>query len=245
MTLLILFILAWMHCTATNDNIITNQISENNQNKSLDHCVVCMVERPFTTFDEQSFKSQFKFYCSHASIDICTNCWRQISNQSNGNPKCPLCRSCRYNNITQQSTLQQPVSRLLTMNTEPYGHRPSSSQPGYLSSHDLQSHSDVEVERTEINYIDRFCYPWIHSIDDLPQINSFTKRYIQGSAVIIHQSWRQIVVDIVCLHCLNCPLSLILGSIGIGSACSSCMIGIPATCGCFCDCVCNQQCNRY
>eukprot|EP01084_Bolivina_argentea_P158099 275447_1 len=67
---------------------------KNATNNDTDTCCICLTDSPFSTINETEFKHKFKFYCSHASINVCRLCWMNMLIK--GDPiqlRCPLCRA--------------------------------------------------------------------------------------------------------------------------------------------------------
>ena len=61
--------------------------------KEVKDCCVCFAAFPFTTINETQFRKLFGFHCLHASVDICSACWMQISAQNPKQRRCPICRT--------------------------------------------------------------------------------------------------------------------------------------------------------
>eukprot|EP00483_Globobulimina_turgida_P011648 UN11670 len=77
----------------TNGGIIvytTNITCGNYSNSTMGHCCVCMREKPFPTINGSEFRQRFKFYCSHASTEICRTCWIDLFNRTQQLKKCPF-----------------------------------------------------------------------------------------------------------------------------------------------------------
>ena len=215
-----------MHQQTSSLSNTSNEQTQNSSNIS-DHCVVCMMDKPFPTLDEESFYSLFTFHCVHASTQICTNCWLQIFHSSNGNVRCPLCRKSKP---TEQPLNTQSNARPLSSNNEPYGH----TSPSY-SYHGHSIQPGYSFNRNRID--DAFPhYLWCgdHSNESL------VIRWCQGSSLVAAESYKHILCDLICLDCFNLPISLITGTIGIVAGITSCVVGIPISCFCCCDC-CQQR----